>query len=50
MSPEAWGEFWRVTGELLWDMARLVGVGVWLGWHLRGRHDRKRREQAASGG
>lgn len=47
MSPEAWEEFWRVTLELLWDMVRLVGLGVWLGWCLRGRRDLKReREQA----
>lgn len=42
MSPEAWAEFWNVTIDLLCDMVVMVGFGMWLGWDLRGRHDRKR--------
>lgn len=42
MSPEAWDEFWRVTFELLGDWLRFGVPAAWLGWHLRGRHERKR--------
>lgn len=41
MSPDAWAEFWRVTVDFWTDALLLMGVGAYLGWHLRGRSDRK---------
>lgn len=44
MSAEAWNAFLTVAIDELIRLAYLVGGGAWLGWHLRGRHDRKRRD------
>lgn len=41
MSAEAWAAFLEVSFDFLGDAAVLVGAGVYWGWCLRARHDRK---------
>ena len=43
MSAEAWAAFLQVTFDFLGDAVPLVGAGMYWGWCLRGRADRRRR-------
>lgn len=42
MSAEAWAAFLRVLLDVLGDVVVLVGIGMYWGWCLRGRADRRR--------